>query len=619
MTDAALANVITYSAQVLFVVAAAAVAALLVRLPMARARVAYWRLVLAACLALPLLTRPADRIVFVAPASVGRVPAAAVVDTTTVAAEPAAPPVAEVVKWLLLAGVAARAVWLGVGILALIRLRRRSVVASLADDVDVLRKAVAPTSAIRFHASIDQPVAFGWLRPVVVLPQRLLDLPLDAQRAVVCHELLHVARHDWLWMLGEEAIRCVLWFHPAIWFALEKLQLSREELVDEEVVRITGVRQPYVRALAMFAGEPAAFAAATPFIRRRHFVSRIRQLSEEHTMSRLRIACGFVVLLVLIGASAWGASSAMPLRIDGTMTLPLPSAAVEKGVSLPPVEGVVTANVTRNQDAAASQLQESLEERAATLKKLADAFAAVQAEQQRAISPPLTLHVGAQSVTPWSTLTYRVGPVYPEAAKGHGVEAVVTVLVFVGTGGEVTSVEARRTRLTTERDVTDPTFWASQPSRLFGQAAEDAVRQWRWEPGAVRRFEIPVAFGEQDRTAFVPAAGVRVAGAANGIVSYTPATRLVVGGGVQPPALVSKVEAVYPAAAKVARVEGVVIIEAVIATDGSVREAWVARSIPLLDQAALDAVRQWRYQPVLLNGVPVEVSMTMAVNFVLPQ
>jgi beta-lactamase regulating signal transducer with metallopeptidase domain len=76
----------------------------------------------------------------------------------------------------------------------------------------------------------DVAVAFGWHRPVVLLPESVASLPLDAQRAVVCHELLHIARRDWAWMLGEEAIRCLLWFHPAIWFALGKLQLSREEL-----------------------------------------------------------------------------------------------------------------------------------------------------------------------------------------------------------------------------------------------------------------------------------------------------------------------------------------------------------------------------------------------------
>ncbi len=64
MTDASLANLIAYSAQVLIVVATAAFAAGVVRMPMARARVAYWRLIVAVCLALPLLAQPADRVVF---------------------------------------------------------------------------------------------------------------------------------------------------------------------------------------------------------------------------------------------------------------------------------------------------------------------------------------------------------------------------------------------------------------------------------------------------------------------------------------------------------------------------------------------------------------------------
>jgi periplasmic protein TonB len=68
-----------------------------------------------------------------------------------------------------------------------------------------------------------------------------------------------------------------------------------------------------------------------------------------------------------------------------------------------------------------------------------------------------------------------------------------------------------------------------------------------------------------------------------------------------------------------ARVQGVVIIELVIATDGTVGEAWVLRSIPLLDQAALDAVVEWRYEPTLLNGAPVEVIATVTVNFTLPE
>jgi protein TonB len=88
-----------------------------------------------------------------------------------------------------------------------------------------------------------------------------------------------------------------------------------------------------------------------------------------------------------------------------------------------------------------------------------------------------------------------------------------------------------------------------------------------------------------------------------------------VGGNVQAPRPVKHVDAVYPEEAKAAGVSGVVIIEALVGTNGSVAEAHVLRSIPLLDQAALDAVLQWQYEPTLLNGEPVEVLMTVTVNF----
>jgi protein TonB len=61
----------------------------------------------------------------------------------------------------------------------------------------------------------------------------------------------------------------------------------------------------------------------------------------------------------------------------------------------------------------------------------------------------------------------------------------------------------------------------------------------------------------------------------------------------------------------------VVIIEATIGVDGAVQEAKVLRSIPLLDSAALDAVRQWEFSPTLLNGEPVPVIMTVTVQFML--
>ena len=73
----------------------------------------------------------------------------------------------------------------------------------------------------------------------------------------------------------------------------------------------------------------------------------------------------------------------------------------------------------------------------------------------------------------------------------------------------------------------------------------------------------------------------------------------------------------YPPIAQSAKVTGVVIMEVVIGDDGKVLGARVVRSIPLLDQAALDAVRQWEFTPVLLNGVPARIIMSVTVNFTL--
>jgi protein TonB len=87
------------------------------------------------------------------------------------------------------------------------------------------------------------------------------------------------------------------------------------------------------------------------------------------------------------------------------------------------------------------------------------------------------------------------------------------------------------------------------------------------------------------------------------------------GGDIKMPTKIRDVAPVYPQIAQTANVEGMVIIEAVIATDGSIRDARVLRSIPLLDRAALDAVRQWRYEPTRLNGVVVPVIVTVTVQF----
>jgi protein TonB len=88
-----------------------------------------------------------------------------------------------------------------------------------------------------------------------------------------------------------------------------------------------------------------------------------------------------------------------------------------------------------------------------------------------------------------------------------------------------------------------------------------------------------------------------------------------VGGQIKEPKKLKDVKPVYPQIATQARVQGVVILECTISPQGKVVDVKVLRGIPLLDQAAIDAVKQWVYTPTLLNGVPVPVIMTVTVNF----
>jgi protein TonB len=90
-----------------------------------------------------------------------------------------------------------------------------------------------------------------------------------------------------------------------------------------------------------------------------------------------------------------------------------------------------------------------------------------------------------------------------------------------------------------------------------------------------------------------------------------------VGGVVQPPKKLTYVPPVYPPIALAARKEGLVILEALIAEDGTVRDVTVLRSDPLFDEAAMAAVRQWRFTPTRLNGEPVPLLMTVTVGFTL--
>ena len=331
----ATAALLTYSAQVLILVAVSALAALAVGLSLPTARLQYWRAVIALCLLLPAVpdlppSGPAATVTF----ELASGPAAA--------AQPAVSwtsPVAGVLPWLVLAGIVARLLWLAAGAVRLRQLRHRSRPVALSADLIALCQEVSPSAVVRTTADLAQPVTFGWRHPLVLLPLRFAGLDADAQRAVLCHELLHVRRRDWPGIVCEELLRALFWFHPAMWWALEQVHLNREQVVDRLVVARTPARRAYMDALLQFADAPDAARPAIAFMRRRHLVARLRQLSKEPHMTRLRLVSAFAVLLLVVTGAAVAVLSALPLdlpalAVQGSTTLEVRLAETQPGAGL---------------------------------------------------------------------------------------------------------------------------------------------------------------------------------------------------------------------------------------------------------------------------------------------
>jgi protein TonB len=116
--------------------------------------------------------------------------------------------------------------------------------------------------------------------------------------------------------------------------------------------------------------------------------------------------------------------------------------------------------------------------------------------------------------------------------------------------------------------------------------------------------------------------GGPLGGAISGVIAPPPPkpvapARIRVGGNVQSAMLVRQVQPVYPQIARTAHISGTVVLHAIIAKDGTIQELQYVSGPPLLMRAAMDAVREWRYKPTLLNGEPVEVDTTISVVFTL--
>jgi len=653
---AALTNLFRWSLQAALITLVGAAFLRVMRIDAPALRHAFWRILLLLCLALPFVQpRLAAPLAFsTAPAEMQAPQPDGVYVLVT------GPAGTELMRYLrtagqrwpllvgyaLAAGVAARFLWLAVGILRLRRLRNAGEPGIPTAGHDEIQALIRAGAEIRYVSRLGQPVTFGVFRPFVLLPDSFPTLAPAVQRAVLAHELWHVRRRDWAWVLVEESVRAALWFNPAIWWLISQVQSSREEVVDELTVQVTNARKTYLEALLTFADQPTLFPAA-PFARRRHLFHRMLLISREAVMSSRRIVISSVAALAVIAGTGWYGVSVFPLTTSAsaaaTQNPPRDRRPGEAGPETARERELKTAIASNTaqknayfelaslQDARGARLEaeatyEIIRRTFATdlnaIQDLAKAYnqSGRFAETIDTLESLATLDPNNpqrhqlmavfywekafkdKSLPPDQALTYvKAGIASTDKALAVApdyVEALIYKNILLRMQANMTGDPATKQALVAEADVLRNRAMELQKARSSSTNMEFAPAG---TPGAAPPPPPPPPPPPDGPSPLLqPIDGVMP---------------VRIGGTLKPPQKIRDAKPVYPEAAQNAKIQGVVIIEAVIDTAGFVARGRVLRGIEMLDQAALDAVKQWQFEPTLLNGVPVPVVMTVTINF----
>ncbi len=413
-------NLLSYAIQVFVVLLVGLTAPRLLRLRSPSVALRYWQGLLAALLLLPVL-QP-WRIVEVGSVTVETVGAG--VAGAVIPPMPSAP-VLSIVQWLLLVVAvvsAARLGWIGVGLLMLRGIRRDSVPATgLPARIEELQQRSGIDAEVRVSDRIPVPVTFGWRRPVVLVPGDFHELPESQQTGIVCHELIHIRRGDWPSVLIEQGLKALLWFHPAVHVLVGRIGLAREQLIDREVVRITGNRRTYLDALWHMARvQPAPASGPALFLlNRSDLFERVALLAEEANMTNKKsivIAAAIVAVVVLAAASV---------------------------VTLFPFAKTAAAG--------SAEMTAKLEDPGSEEKNGEEVRHPVKFVPEGELSEPKAIH--------------KVNPKYPEEARKEKIQGEVVAESIIDHTGKVVDTKV-----------------LESPHELLSQATIDALQQWTFEP-----------------------------------------------------------------------------------------------------------------------------------------
>jgi TonB family protein len=570
-------NIAAHWLQAGVLAASALMAMRLLKLNEPRAKLAALQLVLISILLLPLIQpwRPEAPALQMAQ-SATTVNVSAVITETAEGIEPGAAPWLNPARGavvLVAAGIMMRLFWLLYGVIRLARFNGRASPVPPPAVAGALEEELAVSPRYIQQTGSRGPWTFGFVRPTVALPAGFDALIPAFQRSVICHELVHVKRRDMAVALCEELAVAALWFHPWMWLLRARIRVAREQVVDGRVVTMLGNRDEYVRCLVDISGHdlaPHFSQAGAGMLRPRELRARVDAIFQEVHMSRRRLTAMTAALVIAVGGTGWVTASTVPLRAP--IVIAGPSSIIDRPSSIRDRASSIV-----NQPSSIGDQQA-----ASALAGRAQNTAAAEAPRRQA----------------------KMGfAEYPVDAFEKGIRGTVMVSITVNPAGQVTTA-----------------FVVSGPPELRTSAFRAAMALEFAPAQTTTAMTIGVEYVLSGNSW-----GVRIGSMSSGQGTAKVAPRVGpdssgavrVGGNIMPPKKVADVPPKYPEEARSAKVQGVVILEVLVDESGNVGDTRVLRSIPLVDQAAIDAVKQWKYTPTLLNGVAVPVIMTVTVNFTL--
>jgi TonB family protein len=411
---------------------------------------------------------------------------------------------------------------------------------------------------------------------VVLLPVSCFTGLTEMQiEAVLCHELAHVLRHDYLVSVAQSVVEALLFYHPAVWWVSRQIRRERECCCDDLAVRVTeavgGDALAYARALSTLEARRGSYPQVLLGADGGVLTMRIKRLLGCRESSVAAQGAAAVVLAVLVvSAVAIGSSASAQAKADAQVTgTVVTSVTVNPTVQVAPaVVTAVSVGPVWAKPSVVAKLHVMPAPVVQPQVQVADAMPSAAAVPQEA--GPVRVAGGIVA----GQILSKVAPVYPAEAKAAQVQGAVVMKAVISKTGEVRELQV-----------------ISGPSELMNSAL-DAVRQWKYKPYLLNGEPVEVA---TTITVNYHLAGVPDAPAQNEGPDAAGLVARPIGPGITPPVVVSAPEPEYSAEARAKKLAGRVVVHLWVDREGNPIHVQVMRGMGNeLDERALAAVKQYR-------------------------